>query len=237
MTFPEQDDDTQGLQYLQNKAANTGIERLPRAAQIKLRFHQARKAAMDNDHLAAFKISQELIKLAPENPNAWVYAALYSQNNIERLRYFSKALYLAPTKQSARLGLYEAMREQFDTSPYLRYLGQDDASYQVMTADGQIIPIPKIRPPKYMDDNPPDNNSTLQRAGRWLVNALLTLPFGGFIALICATIAAFLVMKEMRQKSPSVEKRRLWLMLLQIAFVWFGALVISYLFFLHVFSM
>lgn len=147
----------------------------------------------------------------------------------DSLLALSNAINLAPEDSEKYFRPKEAHKFHLAETPFSSYLEQHHFVYRVPTGGGQIISMPgthAVSPPY-----PPSEASLLQAVSRWLLYSHLSLPLAGIIALFCASIAAFLLIRFLLSDSGRAERAGLHRLSMMIALSWLSALSISYFFF------
>lgn len=189
----------------------------------------ARQAAQSGQRQRAYQLSLEATNLAPDNVEAWFFCAALTNANEERLSALSKVLSLDPEHASARRDMYETLDRYRKQDPFLRYLGETETLYRVITGEGQFITVPKDR----AVDASPNESGTLHSAYRWIGYSLAGLLLAGLGAMVCAPIAAALAWRAGHEAPGAEIRRRASLMLVAAIVMWAIGLLLSCLFLLH----
>jgi hypothetical protein len=208
------------------------VDTLPTQPHIAAKLDRAKEATQLGQRQRAYRLSQEVTQLDPNNIEAWLYRAALAESGEERLAYLNKVLSLAPRHAGAKRGLYETLRLYLEQNPFLRYLEEDEALYQVLTGEGRAIIVPKDRAvaPTY----PPLKPTPLQPVYRWLGYALLGLPLAGLPTVVCAVVAIALLPRAVQKPLTARELRRALVALLGASILGAMGLALSFLFLLHV---
>jgi hypothetical protein len=123
------------------------------------------------------------------------------------------------------------LKRYLEYDPFLRYLEENETLYRVLTGDGRVITVPKDR--AITAPFPPAEPTPLQPVYRWLGLALLGLPFGGLPTLVFVVVAAMVSQRIQQQSLSRIERRRLTMALICATILWLVALMLSFLFVLH----
>jgi hypothetical protein len=147
------------------------------------------------------------------------------------LAYLSQALLFNPTHPLARQRMYHALQRLLQRDAFLAYVDENEGVYQVHTASGQSLVVPKDRAISL--PYPPKQRSLLQWAYRWLGWALLGLLPAGLGTLVCAPVAAILALLAWQRPLDQADIIRSIIIMLSAAVLWFGALPLYIILVLH----
>jgi tetratricopeptide (TPR) repeat protein len=229
--FPEDRRSEQGLKHQTASPHGSSQHNPPSQTLIEATLKLARKASQSGQRQRAFELSQQVAEIAPDNAEAWLYLAVFTDNEEQRLVYLNKALNLAPEHAEAQYGMYETLKSYLQQDPYLRYLEETDTLYQVLTREGQAIVVPKDR--AVDTPYPPVKPTPLHPVFRWLRYSLIGLLTAGLVTLVCAPIAALQAWRAIRHPLDIDDHRRATMALVYAGVLWVIGLALSILFLLH----
>ena len=140
---------------------------------------------------------------------------------------FSRAYSLDPDDQVTQEALRSAVQTLLKQEPFLAYVYETEAFYQVRSGRELLVNIPKNRTFEipYLKKKP----GFAQPAFRWLSLAILALLLGGVGAVVFAPIAGFQALRLHASAPTDGERMRLLIVFLLSVIIWLAAIPISWL--------
>ncbi len=188
---------------------------------------QAEQAAERGDREKAYQFGLEATGLAPEEPRAWYLRSRSAPSPEEQLMCLSRAYSLDPAFPDAKEELRVAVRALLKQEPFLAYVHETEALYQVRSGRDMLINIPKNRvyEKPYLQKKP----GVASPAFRWLSFSFLALLLGGVGAVLLAPITAFQVLRLQASSPARGDRIRLWVIFILAVLIWLAAIPISWL--------
>jgi len=197
-------------------------------------LEEAGQLAQRGEHEKAYQSSLKATTTAPDESLAWYTRAQNAASTEERLMCLSRAYSLDSKDPAIQEGLRSAVHTLLKQEPFLAYVYETEAFYQVRSGRDLLINIPKNRTFEipYLKKKP----GLTQSAFRWLSFSVLALFLGGVGAVLLAPIAAFQALR-LQASSPGRDDRvRLWIVLILSMIVWLAAIPISWLLLIRFYS-
>ena len=190
-------------------------------------LEKAGQLVQQGDREKAYQSSLEATHVAPDEPLAWYLRARTAPSTEEQLMCLSRAYSLDPTYLETQNELHAAVHALLKQEPFLAYVYETEAFYQVRSGRDLLINIPKNRTfeTPYLKKKP----GLAQPAFRSLSFALIALFLGGVGAVVLAPIAAFQALRLQASTSEPEERVRLWIVLILSMVIWLAAIPISWL--------
>lgn len=204
-------------------------ENPPSVDEIALKLEQIKQAALDGQFETAYHMSRELVRVAPDNVDGWLYCAALTEDDDQKFAYLSKALSLSPEHARAKRGMYAMMKSYLKQDPFLRYLEESAPMYRIVTGEGKTVIVPKGR----ADANSAPVVKPFRPVYRWLGYSLLGLPLSGIPTVICASVAWVLAWQAVAQSYGTEQFRRASMTLVYASTLWMIGFLLTFLFILH----
>jgi hypothetical protein len=175
----------------------------------------------------AYQSSLKATSMAPAEPRAWYLRAQNALSSEERLMCLSRAYSLDPKDSDTKKELHEAVQILLKQEPFLAYVYETEAFYQVRSGHDLLVNIPKNRTFEipYLKKAP----GLAKPAFRWLSLSLLALFLGGVGAVLLAPIAAFQALRLQAASPSRADRVRLLIVFILAVIIWLAAIPISWL--------
>jgi hypothetical protein len=175
----------------------------------------------------AYQTSLKATSVAPEEPLAWYLRSQTAPSAEEQLMCLSRAYSLDPAFPEVKNELRVAVQALLKQEPFLAYVHETEAFYQVRSGLDLLINIPKNRifETPYLQKDPGPSRP----AFRWLFVSLLALLVGGVGAVLLAPIAAFQALRLQSLASSRGDRARLWIVFILSVIIWLASIPISWL--------
>ena len=175
----------------------------------------------------AYQSSLQATSVAPNEPLAWHLRAQTAPSTEEQLMCLSRAYSLDPNDFDIKKELRAAVQTILKQEPFLAYVYETEAFYQVRSGRDLLINIPKNRTfeTPYLKKTP----GLAQPAFRWFSLSLLALFLGGVGAVLLAPIAAFQALRLQASAPLDGERVRLLIIFILAVIIWVAAIPISWL--------
>ena len=175
----------------------------------------------------AYQSSLQATTVAANEPLAWYLRAQNAPSTEERLMCLSRAYSLAPGDLQIQEALHTAVHTLVKQEPFLAYVYETEAFYQVRSGRDLLVNIPKNRTYEvpYLKKKP----GVAQSAFRWLSWSILALLLGGVGAVFLAPVAGFHALRLHASAPSEGERNRLLIVFLLSVIVWLAAIPISWL--------
>jgi len=190
-------------------------------------LEEAGQFARQGKRQKAYQSSLRATSMAPDEPRAWYLRSQNALSSEERLMCLSRAFSLDPKDLDTKKELHESVQILLKQEPFLAYVYETEAFYQVRSGRDLLINIPKNRSfeTPYLKQAP----GLARPAFRWLSLSLLALFLGGVGAVLLAPVAAFQALR-LQAASPSRGDRvRLLIVFILAVIIWLAAIPISWL--------
>lgn len=196
-------------------------------ANVSQLLEEAGRFAQQGERQKAYQSSLKATSLAPDEPLAWYARSQNAPSTEEQLLCLSRAYSLDPNDADTKKELHDAVQTLLRQEPFLAYVYETEAFYQVRSGRDLLINIPKNRTfeTPYLKKKP----GPAQPAFRWLALSLLALFLGGVGAVLCAPIAAFQALRLQASAPSDGERVRLLIVFILAVIVWLAAIPISWL--------
>lgn len=196
-------------------------------ANVSQLLEEAGRFAQQGERQKAYQSSLKATSLAPDEPLAWYARSQNAPSTEEQLLCLSRAYSLDPNDADTKKELHDAVHTLLQQEPFLAYVYETEAFYQVRSGRDLLINIPKNRTfeTPYLKKKP----GPAQPAFRWLALSLLALFLGGVGAVLCAPIAAFQALRLQASAPSDGERVRLLIVFILAVIVWLAAIPISWL--------
>lgn len=183
--------------------------------------------AQQGEREKAYQSSLKATTVAPEEPLAWYWRAQNAASTEERLMCLSRAYSLDPNHGETQESLRTAVQTLLKQEPFLAYVYETEAFYQVRSGRELLINIPKNRTFEipFLKKKP----GLARPAFRWLSLSILALFLGGVGAVLFAPIAAFQALRLQASAPSRADRVRLWIVLILSMIIWLIAIPISWL--------
>lgn len=190
-------------------------------------LEEARQLAGRGEREKAYQSGLHATGIAPNEPLAWVIRAQNAPSTEERLMCLSRAYSLDPRDPQIQEALRSAVHILLKQEPFLAYVYETEAFYQVRSGRELLINIPKNRTFEipYLKKKP----GLAQPAFRWLSWSVLALLLGGVGAVFLAPVAGFQALRLHAAASSEAERNRLLIVFLLSVIIWLAAIPISWL--------
>lgn len=190
-------------------------------------LEEAGQFAQRGEREQAYQSSLRATSIAPNEPLAWYLRSQSAPSTEERLMCLSRAYSLDPNYSDTKKELRTAVQTLLKQEPFLAYVYETEAFYQVRSGRELLINIPKNRTYEipYLKKKP----GLAQPAFRWLSLSILALLLGGVGAVIFAPIAAFQALRLHASAPTEAERVRLLIVFLLAVITWFASIPISWL--------
>jgi hypothetical protein len=196
-------------------------------ANVSQLLEEAGRFAQQGERQKAYQSSLKATSVAPDEPLAWYARSQNAPSTEEQLLCLSRAYSLNPNDVDTKRELHAAVHTLLQQEPFLAYVYETEAFYQVRSGRDLLINIPKNRTfeTPYLKKKP----GPAQPAFRWLALSLLALFLGGVGAVLCAPIAAFQALQLQASAPSDGERVRLLIVFILAVIVWLAAIPISWL--------
>ncbi|HJR78662.1 MAG TPA: hypothetical protein VJ821_01240 [Anaerolineales bacterium] len=190
-------------------------------------LEEAVQLAQQGKREKAYQSSLQATSVAPNEPLAWYLRAQTAPSTEEQLMCLSRAYSLDPKDFDIKKELRAAVQTILKQEPFLAYVYETEAFYQVRSGRDLLINIPKNRTfeTPYLKKTP----GLAQPAFRWLSLSLLALFLGGVGAVFLAPIAAFQALRLQASAPLDGERVRLLIVFILAVIIWLAAIPISWL--------
>lgn len=197
-------------------------------------LEEVEQLAQRGERERAYQSSLRATSLAPNEPLAWYLRSQNALSTEERLMCLSRAYSLDPSFPDTQKELRTAVQALLKQEPFLAYVYETEAFYQVRSGRELLINIPKNRTfeTPYLKKKP----GLAQPAFRWLSLSLLALLLGGVGAVVFAPIAAFQALRLHTAAPTEAERVRLLIVFLLAVVTWLAAIPISWLLLIRFFQ-
>ena len=188
---------------------------------------EVRELARRGEREKAYQSSLQATSAAPDEPLAWHARAQHALSTEERLMCLSRAYSLDSNDLQIQEDLHAAVHNLLKQEPFLAYVYETEAFYQVRSGRDLLINIPKNRTFEvpYLKKQP----GLAQPAFRWLSWSILALLLGGLGAVFLAPIAGFQALRLHAAAPSEGERVRLLIVFLLSVIIWLAAIPISWL--------
>ena len=196
-------------------------------------LEDAEQSVQQGKREKAYRSSLKATSLAPNEPLAWYLRSQTSPSAEEQLMCLSRAYSLDPTFSDAKKDLRAAVQGLLKQEPFLAYVHETEALYQVRSGRDLLINIPKNRAfeKPYLQKVP----GPLKPVFDWLYLSLVALLLGGVGALVLAPITAFQALRLQSSSLPRGDQVRLHLLLIISILIWLASIPISLLLLIRIF--
>jgi hypothetical protein len=190
-------------------------------------LEEAGQFAQQGKREKAYQSSLRATSLAPNEPLAWYLRSQMAASTEEQLMCLSRAYSLDPNYLDTKKELRAAVHALLKQEPFLAYVHETEAFYQVRSGRDLLINIPKNRKfeTPYLQRAP----GLAKPAFRWLSLSLLALLLGGVGAVVFAPIAAFQALRLQASAPSREDKVRLLIVFILAVIIWLAAIPISWL--------
>lgn len=190
-------------------------------------LEEAGQFAQQGKREKAYQSSLRATGLAPDEPRAWYARSQNAPSTEEQLMCLSRAYSLDPNYLDTQKELRAAVHALLKQEPFLAYVHETEAFYQVRSGRDLLINIPKNRSfeTPYLQRAP----GLARPAFRWLSLSLLALLLGGVGAVVLAPIAAFQALRLQASAPARGDKVRLLIVFILAVIIWLAAIPISWL--------
>ena len=190
-------------------------------------LEEAGQLTRQGDREKAYQSSLRATGLAPDEPRAWYLRARNAPSTEESLMCLSRAYSLDPANPETQKALRAAVHTLLKQEPFLAYVYETEAFYQVRSGREMLINIPKNRTFEipYLKKKP----GLAQPAFRWLSWSIFALLLGGVGAVFLAPIAGFQALRLHASAPSEGERARLLIAFLLSVIIWLAAIPISWL--------
>ncbi|HEY3310072.1 MAG TPA: hypothetical protein VGK00_00400 [Anaerolineales bacterium] len=194
----------------------------------------AEQSAHQGKRVKAYQSSLKATNLAPNEPMAWYLRSRSAPSSEEQLICLSRAYTLDPSFVAAKEELRLAVKGLLKQEPFLAYVHETEAIYQVRSSLGFLVNIPKNRAfeKPYLQQDP----GALKPVLGWLYLTLAGLVLGGVGALVFAPITAFQALRLQSSTRPHGDQVRLWIVFIISVLIWLAAIPISLLLLIRFFA-
>lgn len=196
-------------------------------AEVSQLLEEAGQLAQQGKREKAYQSSLRATSVAPNEPRAWYLRSQTAPSTEEQLMCLSRAYSLDPNDPDIKKELRAAVQTILKQEPFLAYVYETEAFYQVRSGRDLLINIPKNRTfeTPYLKKTP----GLAQPAFRWLSLSLLALFLGGVGAVFLAPIAAFQALRLQASAPLDGERVRLLIIFILAVIIWLTAIPISWL--------
>lgn len=183
--------------------------------------------ARQGEREKAYQSSLKATSIAPEEPLAWYLRSQTAPSTEEQLMCLSRAYSLNHEDPEIKNALRFSVHTLLKQEPFLAYVYETEAFYQVRSGRELLINIPKNRTYEipYLKKKP----GFAQPAFRWLSLSILALFLGGVGAVLLAPVAAFQALRLHASALSEGERVRLLIVFLLAVIIWLAAIPISWL--------
>src|SRR6266496_199033 len=170
-------------------------------------LEEAGKLVQQGEREKAYQFGLKATALAPDEPLAWYWRSQCAPSAEERLMCLSRAYSLDPNYADTKKELRSAIQSLLKQEPFLAYVYENEAFYQVRSGRDLLINIPKNRmfETPYLKKAP----GPTKPAFRWLSFSLIALFLGGVGAVLLAPIAAFQALRLQASATSRGDRVRL----------------------------
>ncbi|HEY3476732.1 MAG TPA: hypothetical protein VGK56_19090 [Anaerolineales bacterium] len=175
----------------------------------------------------AYQSSLKATLVAPDEPSAWYARSRNAPSTEEQLMCLSRAYSLSPNDPNIQKELHSSVHTLLKQEPFLAYVYETEAFYQVRSGRDLLVNIPKNRSFEipYLKKAP----GLAKPAFRWLSFALLALFLGGVGAVVLAPVAAFQALRLQASAPTDGDRVRLLIVFILAVIIWLAAIPISWL--------
>lgn len=175
----------------------------------------------------AYETSLRATSVAPDEPLAWYLRSQSAPSTEEQLMCLSRAYSLDPEYPDTKKDLRTAVQSLLKQEPFLAYVYETEAFYQVRSGRDLLINIPKNRTfeTPYLKKAP----GHARQAFRWLSLSLLALFLGGVGAILFAPVAAFQALRLQASAPARGDRVRLLIVFILAVIIWLAAIPVSWL--------
>ena len=183
--------------------------------------------AQQGEREKAYQSSLKATSMAPDEPLAWYLRSQAAPSPEERLMCLSRAYSLDTAFPDAKKELRTAVQTLLKQEPFLAYVHETEAFYQVRSGRDLLVNIPKNRAfeTPYLQKTPEFS----WPAFRWLSISLLALFLGGVGAVLLAPITAFQALRLQAASPSRGDQMRLWIVFILSVIIWLASIPISWL--------
>jgi len=183
--------------------------------------------AQQGEREKAYQSSLRATSLAPDEPLAWYLRSGAAASSEEQLMCLSRAYSLDPNFPDVKKELRISVQTLLKQEPFLAYVHETEAFYQVRSGRDLLINIPKNRTFEvpYLKKAP----GLATAAYRWLAFSVLALILGGVGAVFLAPIAAFQALRLQASAPARGDRVRLLIVFILAVIIWLAAIPISWL--------
>jgi len=183
--------------------------------------------AQQGEREKAYQSSLKATSMAPDEPLAWYLRSQAAPSPEERLMCLSRAYSLDTAFPDAKKELRTAVQTLLKQEPFLAYVHETEAFYQVRSGRDLLVNIPKNRAfeTPYLQKTPEFSRP----AFRWLSISLLALFLGGVGAVLLAPITAFQALRLQAASPSRGDRMRLWIVFILSVIIWLASIPISWL--------
>jgi hypothetical protein len=190
-------------------------------------LEEAGQFARQGKREKAYQSSLRATSLAPDEPLAWYTRSQNAPSREEQLMCLSHAYSLDPNQPETKRELRTAVHTLLKQEPFLAYVYETEAFYQVRSGRDLLINIPKNR--TFETPYLKKKKGLAQPAFRWLSFAVLALFLGGVGAVLLAPVAAFQALRLQAAAPTDGERTRLLIVFILAVIIWLAAIPISWL--------
>jgi hypothetical protein len=197
-------------------------------------LEEADRFAQQGEREKAYQSTLRASNLAPDDAVAWYSRSRVAPSPEEQLMCLSRAYSLNPGFQDAKQDLRIAVQALLLHEPFLAYVHETEAFYQVRSGLDLLINIPKNRvfEQPFLEKAP----GLASPAFRWLAASLLALLLGGVGAVLLAPLTAFQALRLQTFSPSPADRLRLWIVLVLSLMIWMASIPVSWLFLIRFFS-
>ena len=191
-------------------------------------LEEAGQLARQGKREKAYQSSLKATGLAPDEPRAWYARSQSAPSTEEQLMCLSRAYSLDPNYLDTQKELRAAVHTLLKQEPFLAYVHETEAFYQVRSGRDLLINIPKNR----VFERPylRKARGLAEPAFRWLTLSLLALFLGGVGAVLLAPFTAFQALRLQTVSGSRSDRIRLWIVFSLSVIIWLISIPISWLF-------
>lgn len=202
--------------------------------QVTQLLEQAEKSAKLGERDKAHQSSLRATSLAPDDPQAWYLRSQTAPSPEEQLMCLSRVYSLDPEFADAKEELRSAVQGLLAQEPFLAYVYETEALYQVRSGLDLLINIPKNRVfEKPYLQRPP---GLLRPVFISLYLSVLALLFGGVGAFVLAPITVIHALRYRPLTRTKSDRARIWVVLIISLFIWLASVPIGFLLLMRFFS-
>lgn len=179
------------------------------------------------EHEKAYRSSLRATSVAPDESLAWYLRSQSAPSTEERLMCLSRAYSLDPNYSDTKRELRTAVQTLLRQEPFLAYVYETEAFYQVRSGRDLLVNIPKNRTfeTPYLKKAP----GHARPAFYWLTLSLFALFLGGVGAVLFSPIAAFQALRLQSSAPSRGDRVRLLIVFILAVVIWLAAIPISWL--------